>query len=99
MIRLYTWSTPNGVKISIALEELGLDLTQPGDERLVLKVAPLRCLQLAVHVLGQSGEDLLALSGVVVVAIARRKPRSRARLISSRTPGRNSSSPLLTIRV
>ena len=25
MIRLYTWSTPNGVKISIALEELGLD--------------------------------------------------------------------------
>ncbi len=24
MIRLYTWSTPNGVKISIALEELGL---------------------------------------------------------------------------
>lgn len=25
MITLYTWSTPNGVKISIALEELGLD--------------------------------------------------------------------------
>jgi GST-like protein len=25
MIRLYTWSTPNGVKISIALEEFGLD--------------------------------------------------------------------------
>ena len=25
MIRLYSWSTPNGVKISIALEELGLD--------------------------------------------------------------------------
>lgn len=25
MIRLYTWSTPNGIKISIALEELGLD--------------------------------------------------------------------------
>jgi GST-like protein len=25
MIKLYTWSTPNGVKISIALEELGLD--------------------------------------------------------------------------
>ena len=25
MIRLYTWSTPNGVKVSIALEELGLD--------------------------------------------------------------------------
>ena len=25
MIRLYTWSTPNGVKISIALEELGLE--------------------------------------------------------------------------
>jgi hypothetical protein len=25
MIRLYTWSTPNGVKISIALEEFCLD--------------------------------------------------------------------------
>ena len=25
MIRLYTWSTPNGVKVSIALEEFGLD--------------------------------------------------------------------------
>ena len=25
MIKLYTWSTPNGVKISIALEEFGLD--------------------------------------------------------------------------
>jgi GST-like protein len=25
MIKLFTWSTPNGVKISIALEELGLD--------------------------------------------------------------------------
>ena len=25
MIRLYTWSTPSGVKISIALEEFGLD--------------------------------------------------------------------------
>ena len=25
MIRLYTWSTPSGVRISIALEELGLD--------------------------------------------------------------------------
>ena len=25
MIRLYTWSTPNGVKISIGLEEFGLD--------------------------------------------------------------------------
>ncbi len=25
MIRLYTWSTPSGVKVSIALEELGLD--------------------------------------------------------------------------
>ena len=24
MIRLYTWTTPNGRKISIALEELGL---------------------------------------------------------------------------
>ncbi|HVH07184.1 MAG TPA: glutathione S-transferase family protein, partial [Myxococcota bacterium] len=25
MIRLHTWTTPNGRKISIALEELGLD--------------------------------------------------------------------------
>ena len=25
MLELYTWSTPNGRKISIALEELGLD--------------------------------------------------------------------------
>ena len=25
MIALYTWSTPNGIKVSIALEELGLD--------------------------------------------------------------------------
>ena len=24
MIRLYTWSTPNGRKVSVALEELGL---------------------------------------------------------------------------
>jgi GST-like protein len=24
-IRLYTWPTPNGIKVSIALEELGLD--------------------------------------------------------------------------
>ena len=27
MIELYTWSTPNGRKISIALEELGWDYT------------------------------------------------------------------------
>jgi len=27
MIELYTWSTPNGRKVSIALEELGLDYT------------------------------------------------------------------------
>jgi GSH-dependent disulfide-bond oxidoreductase len=25
MIELYTWSTPNGRKVSIALEEMGLD--------------------------------------------------------------------------
>ena len=27
MIDLYTWTTPNGRKVSIALEELGLDYT------------------------------------------------------------------------
>ena len=27
MIDLYTWSTPNGRKVSILLEELGLDYT------------------------------------------------------------------------
>ena len=27
MIDLYTWSTPNGRKVSIALEEMGLPIT------------------------------------------------------------------------
>ena len=33
MIRLYTWCTPSGVKISIALEELGLDYRVQSWER------------------------------------------------------------------
>ena len=52
MITLYTWSTPNGRKVSIALEELGF----PVPER--TRVTTLAELIDALHVLGAKRADL-----------------------------------------
>ena len=77
-IALYYWPTPNGWKISIALEELGLpyevhpvDITQ-GDqfEDWFLRISPNNKVPAIVDPAGPGGEFALAESGAILLYLA-----------------------------
>ncbi len=75
MIDLYTWSTPNGRKVSIALEELGLDYTVHSinimeDEQFepsFLKIAPNNRIPAIVDT--NTGQSLME-SGAILLYLA-----------------------------
>lgn len=79
MITLYTWSTPNGRKISIALEELGLayevrkvDITR--DEQFdpeFLKLSPANKIPVIVDSAGPDGQPITLIeSGAILLYLA-----------------------------
>jgi GST-like protein len=91
-IELYTWSTPNGRKISIALEELGLayrvhPINISKDEQFApafLKISPNNKIPAIVDPQGPDGEALaLFESGAILVYLAEKTgrllPAARAR--------------------
>ncbi len=78
-IELYTWSTPNGRKASIALEELGLDYTVhtiniTKDEQFApdfLKISPNNRIPAIVDPEGPEGEPIsLFESGAILIYLA-----------------------------
>ncbi len=80
MIDLYTWSTPNGRKVSIALEELGLDYTVHAiditkDEQFdpdFLKIAPNNRIPAIVD---QDNGTTLMESGAILMYLAEKTNR------------------------
>ena len=78
MITLYTWTTPNGRKASIALEELGLDyevktVNIGKDEQFTpeyLKIAPNNKIPAIVDHDGPGGPISLFESGAILVYLA-----------------------------
>lgn len=79
MLTLYTWSTPNGYKVSIALEELGLPYTvQPinisKDEQFAphfLALNPNHKIPVLVDSEGPGGKEIvLAESGAILIYLA-----------------------------
>ena len=76
MIELYTWSTPNGRKISIALEELGwdytvypVDITQ-GEQRNPAFIALSPNNKIPAIVDTESGQSLME-SGAILLYLAK----------------------------
>lgn len=84
MIDLYTWSTPNGRKVSIALEELGLpyrvhpiNITKGEQhEPAFLKISPNNKIPAIVDPEGPDGESIdLFESGAILIYLAEKTGR------------------------
>lgn len=94
MIDLYTWGTPNGKKVSIALEELGLDYTvhpidiTQGDQFKpeFLAINPNNKIPAIVDQDGPNGEPLTVFeSGAILIYLAEKTGSS---LLPASGPGR-----------
>jgi GST-like protein len=92
MIHLYTWTTPNGRKISIALEELGLaydvhPVNIGKDEQFApefLKIAPNNKIPAIVDDEGPGGKLSLFESGAILIYLAEKT----GRLLATSGPAR-----------
>jgi GST-like protein len=103
MIDLYTWSTPNGFKISIALEELGLPYEvhpvrigrgeQFRDE--FLRISPNNKIPAIVDREGPEGPLPIFESGAILIYLAEKT----GRLLPSRPTGRSATLQWLMFQV
>ncbi len=93
MIELYTWSTPNGFKISIMLEEIGLPYTvHPVDigkgdqfEPEFLRISPNNKIPAIVDTEGSGGQSVSVFeSGAILIYLAEKT----GELLPSTGPGR-----------